>query len=468
MKTQRIALYPVAQPAADSPWEAANFKPQATLAFLCLYVYLIMLYGRPMDYIRVLRDYSVAMPFAIAGVAAFGLSLFMGRVRFVWTKEFGYMAAITVWFMGSIFFSTWKSNSLDVFTSLWFRILGFFFLTSQVVNSISRIRKVLWLMIFCMFFTCATTFVMARYVLALPETTRITGMTGGVFKGNYLGISLGMLLPYMAGFFLLTRSTGKNGFLLLTFLVTMWQLVAGASRGNLIITFFTLMLVWLMMLRKSLRTNLLVALMFLAVVVNIVFASQTFWDRVGTLWKDKSELGGNWAQSAEASREQRWGLLVRSLSFTLYNPLFGVGLGNFSVQSGTATGEASEWKGTHNTYTQLSSEAGIPAVILVVLLVAASIKNMRRLQREFADTPEAKELVVMSRATEVGLLSFALSGFFAHFSYEFFIYQVVAIGVSLQAVASQMRQQFASRGPAEPAVEFAAATQNGRVNGRPW
>jgi hypothetical protein len=93
---------------------------------------------------------------------------------------------------------------------------------------------------------------------------------------------------------------------------------------------------------------------------------------------------------------------------------------------------------------------------------------MRRLQREFADTPEAKELVVISRATEVGLISFALSGFFAHFSYEFFIYQVVVIGVSLQAVANQMRQQFASRGPAEPAVEFAAATQNGRVNGRPW
>jgi O-antigen ligase len=468
MKTERMTRFPAAQSASDAPWEAANFKPQATLAFVFLFIYLIMLYGRPMDYVRVLRDYSIAMPFAIAGVVAFALSLLLGRARFVWTREFGFMTALTAWFMLSVLFSTWKSNSLEVLTNEWVRILGFFFLTTQTANTMPRIRKVLWLIIFCLFFTCALTFIFAKYIVGLSAATRVIGFTGGVFRGNFLGISMGMVLPYMAAYFLLHRSMGKNIFLLLTFFTAMWQIVGTASRGNMIITFFTLLVVWLMMLRESMRTNLLVFFMALAVVVNIAFASQTFWDRVGTLWKDSSRLETGAAVSAKESREQRSRLLERSIVFTLQYPVFGVGLGNFSVHSGSRTGEASEWKGTHNTYTQLSSEAGIPALLLVVFLVATSIRNMRRLQREFGHVAEARELVVLSRATEVGLISFALSALFAHFAYEFFIYQVVAIGVVLQGVAAQMRKQLTDKVSLEPEPAFATVKQNGQVKGRRW
>jgi O-antigen ligase len=69
---------------------------------------------------------------------------------------------------------------------------------------------------------------------------------------------------------------------------------------------------------------------------------------------------------ATGSAEARLGLLKQSIYLTLKNPLFGVGPGQFPVASdnlAAAAGRKGTWQVTHNTYTEISSEAGIPALI---------------------------------------------------------------------------------------------------------
>ena len=59
-------------------------------------------------------------------------------------------------------------------------------------------------------------------------------------------------------------------------------------------------------------------------------------------------------------------LLKRSVSETISHPLFGVGPGQFPVRSWKRRKRKTtwfQWLGTHNSYTQVSSECGIPAFI---------------------------------------------------------------------------------------------------------
>ena len=62
--------------------------------------------------------------------------------------------------------------------------------------------------------------------------------------------------------------------------------------------------------------------------------------------------------AAYASTQDRQQLLWRSIEVTKEHPLFGVGPGNFAQLSGN-------WHVAHNSFTQMSSEGGIPALIFI-------------------------------------------------------------------------------------------------------
>ena len=75
--------------------------------------------------------------------------------------------------------------------------------------------------------------------------------------------------------------------------------------------------------------------------------------------------------SAYGSAQQREQLFWRSVEVTKEHPLFGVGPGNFQVISG-------DWHVTHNSFTQMSSEGGVPALIFYLLILWTGFKNLRK------------------------------------------------------------------------------------------
>ena len=88
---------------------------------------------------------------------------------------------------------------------------------------------------------------------------------------------------------------------------------------------------------------------------------------------DASEMDGGMKESAISSTQSRKMLLRHSLIFTIKHPLFGVGPGMFpladdeySKSIGLPKGP---WLGTHNSYTQVSSELGIPAFLFFTAAV---------------------------------------------------------------------------------------------------
>lgn len=131
----------------------------------------------------------------------------------------------------------------------------------------------------------------------------------------------------------------------------------------------------------------------------------------------------------DGSYVARQGLLSRSVTVTSQHPLVGIGPGNFAIMS-------REQLVTHNTYTQLSAEAGIPALVLFLLVFWTTFKalqNVRTSQEE-----SVRLLAVGLTASIAGAL---VACFFGSYAYDFTLYYLVAYASCLRAVVSDRNVQ---------------------------
>jgi hypothetical protein len=171
-----------------------------------------------------------------------------------------------------------------------------------------------------------------------------------------------------------------------------------------------------------------------------------------------SDAGRNDDQSraAEGSSEQRRILLVESLKMAATHPLFGVGGTNFAdAENQIARSEGrpkGNWLGTHNTYTQLAAECGIPALILFISMLVSSIRSVSAVRRRLIADPRpmADQIREAAAASETVLWGMAAFIFFAHRAYDLNIYLLFGVAVVVARAADLEL-------PALPAVPIAPA-----------
>jgi O-antigen ligase len=140
-----------------------------------------------------------------------------------------------------------------------------------------------------------------------------------------------------------------------------------------------------------------------------------------------------------ASSEGRKALLIQSITMTFQHPLLGVGPGVFSYVSWdlrkNTTGSGGQLLVSHNTYTQVSSETGIPGFLLFVSAVYLCFKYTIRNYRRLRETDP-----VLAQSTRYFLLSFtglAVGIFFLSTAYTPTIAIMMATAVSLNNVVSR-------------------------------
>jgi O-antigen ligase len=130
------------------------------------------------------------------------------------------------------------------------------------------------------------------------------------------------------------------------------------------------------------------------------------------------------ASSYESSQE-RQALLWRSIEITKEHPLFGIGPGNFPIISGS-------WHVTHNSFTEMSSEGGVPAFVLYVLILWCAFKNIRAIKRF---SPEHGESILLARTLHASLAGYVVGSLFASEAYQLLPYFLVAYTTTLFWVA---------------------------------
>jgi len=341
-------------------------------------------------------------------------------------------------------------------THVWLKTLLIFFLLTQVLTTVERIRKLLWAVILSELVVTSISIFLSSRAIWVGE--RLLGFNLGILGWNFLGIAEALTMPYIAAIFVVRRSILEASLLVAAVISMTWMLMLTASRSGFLDVVLSAALTWFLVLRGNSRGRFLGAAMALALVVALSLAPQVFWERLGTMWDAGDSTTNEVAASARESEESHLTVLTRSIEYTLESPIFGLGLGNFEVANGNDLGVPGAWIGTHNTFTEISSEAGVPALLLFVGLLFTALRNIKKMNKVSVNNPEAWEVNLLARATQVSLLSFAFGAFFAHLAYEYYFFYLVGIGVGIQQTTGALQGVSAAPdGDSSSTAQIAAA-----------
>ena len=390
----------------------SRWKPLVE-AYVSLLLFMVVYCARPEDWIPGLSH----VPFAkITGVLAWLALMFsLRQVRYSFPREVIYLALLAgQLFLASLMSPVWRGGAVQQ-TLDFAKVVLIVIVMSVALTTASRLRRLI-------FVQAASVAVIAA--VAVWKGRSLVGRLEGTFGGNYsnpndLALAIVISLPLCLALLFLSRSRLWKAAWALAMVVMLYVIFLTGSRGG----FISLIVVagvclWEFAIRGRRRYLFLIA--GLAGVTLWLSSSGMLAGRLNGTFNSQEDVA-----SAYDSAQARQDLFWRSVAVTKQHPFFGVGPGNFEELSGS-------WHVTHNSYTQMSSEGGMPALILYALILWFGFKNVRATKR-FGRAQ--RELVILAGGLQAGLAGYVVGSVFASTAYQFFPYLLVSYTTALFSIA---------------------------------
>jgi O-antigen ligase len=376
----------------------------------------------------------VGVPMILLVLAGDGL-----RNTLRWTAA-KFWVGYSLWMVVALPFSSWRGASVTS-TWNWFRaeVLILFVIAGLVMTwrEVKRLMSVLaW---------AAVVDVIAGRVFSNQIAGRFE-MTGTTMSNsNDFAAQLILVLPFLL---LVVVSQSQLMFLRIAaagiFAYGIYLILLTGSRGALIaIGTSILFCLWRVRFRqKILAASLVLLIVFAALIV----VPQRTLLRLSTTFSSGDATEANLDAGAIESTQSRTYLLRQSILTTLEHPLVGVGLGQFSNYEGKKSRKANlhgNWHETHNSFTQVSSEIGIPALLF---FLAAIVTTYRMLNSVFqaagrrAKTRENQQIKATAFCLLISLVGFCTAIFFLSLAYRFYLPALTGVTISFyRAVQEKWR-----------------------------
>ncbi|HWR53423.1 MAG TPA: O-antigen ligase family protein [Bryobacteraceae bacterium] len=404
------------------------------LGFAALLLFLFILNSRVFDIVLT----TLHLP-SLSLAAALGAAFISGGIMRAFSNRIGAaLICLTVWMCMAVPFSVWRGGAANTVYDRWFKSFLIYFIVAALIYTWGHFRRT--------YFVLAISVLVLAFV-ALKYGTYVEGrlfLNRGRFGNpNDLAQILLMSLPFW--WFIATNPALKPSRRFFAYLATLpifLTIAMTGSRGALIATTILLAILFL---RSPLKQKVqLAAIGGIVLTVAVATLPSVLKERYFTYFKPTDPTG--WARSlimaqvqddATSSTYARWALLQDSITLTFQNPLFGVGPGMFDVAqdvySWQTRGRKGAWQVTHNTYTEISSESGIPALILYVLTLVFTWQATRiNRPRDAVLSPRQAEMVSAAFALRLSLVVFAVSAMFASFAYQPQMLLLAGLGVALR------------------------------------
>jgi O-antigen ligase len=419
------------------------------------------------------RVLDITIPFAhlpgIAMAVAMACTALAGGMRRAFSHRVGVcFLLLTGWMLIAAPFSVWAGGSLSFLQAIWTRAFPVYLIVAGLVFTYSQLRQVFRIMAWAIL-TLA-----AMAVAFGAEGERLWMAAGRFANPNDLAAVLLMGLPFWWLVIADPRSSraykvfagGAIGFQLLAMAKT------GSRGGILALAVVGLIVFW----RSSPRHKLLIAFAaIVAVAAAALFLPPRLKERYFTLSErlrevedpdDYDQERQEEAERAAGSTSARRQLLQASLALTLEHPIFGVGAGQFAVaenESAREAGQRGQWQVTHNSYTEISSETGIPGLLFYLGILFFSFRALARCRRYGGDSssPYAADLARMAICLNTALLAYAVFSAFMSVAYQPFLPVLAGLAVAVSAVHAELVLPHASGF----VVKQAAAKRDVRVSG---
>jgi len=353
-----------------------------------------------------------------------------GLARALTSRAGIWLSIFTIWLVLCVPFSFWPGGSTDFLINQWSKSFLVFVIVAGTVRTVKHCRAAMYaiagatVVIVVMCATIGTVSAEGRLVvgegvlsnpndlaqlllMGVPFLLLMAMRRGRVpFKRSVAAICIG-------GVLLVTAATGSRGALtaLACLIVVMFMNFSWGSKGKLL------------------------GILVLLIPVLVLSLSTGQRQRYLTIFGGEPEATAD--VSAIESTQQRLFLLKQSIQMTLTHPLFGVGPGVFQAASAHESedeGERAAWRETHNTYTQISSEAGVIALGCYLAAFFGCLSRIRFIHQS-ARAVRLTELEEISYCLWLSLISFATTSFFNSVAYNVYFPTLAGLAVALGRAA---------------------------------
>ncbi len=347
--------------------------PAFTGSFV-LMVFAVLLisnyFGRPFE----LVFKGLHIPGILCAFAALA-SLVCGAWTAMKTRPGRSYGLLLAWTALAIPFSSWRGGSVSYLWSDVFYSLILLLTVGSAPRSYADIKKIFYAVLAASLF----------HIVVAGRTGE-----GGRFDlvgtfGNADDVALlaGFILPFWALF----STERKNSVLRAIFLtgggLYLLYKVSLTGTRTVILGFGAVLAIYLV---RSSAPRRLAALIGSLVVLTILLVAlpKNVLERLGTITasfnEEELEAGVGRSEALDSSYERRE-LVKDGIHMTLTHPVFGVGPGQFGQYRWTNLNREGTpyktWFPSHNTYVQIASESGIPALLLYIAFLVAIHRTIR-------------------------------------------------------------------------------------------
>ena len=410
------AAYPQPWPLAPTSSLAPgdDISPFQRLGFNVLLIFIFLAFSRIFD-VKFGALHITGVSYRIA----FAMVLLSRGFQVALRSNIGKaLLAFTLCFGLSVPFSIWRTGSKDIFINSWLTYSFVAFLS--VAGLVATYRQ--WLKLFRALAYALFVFTIIANVFGVLFNGRLFLENGKFANPNEMAQALLLGLPLWGALMVISKSLPGKVFAMGVMVLMLVTTFRTGSRGAMIGFVVMLLVVFLRAPVLSKLTIIIASGLFLTIVVTTMPARLV--ERYKTVADDAatdSEMDTSMLDSANSSTQSRKQLLKRSLRFTIQHPLLGVGPGMFevaddaySVSIGLRKGN---WLGTHNSYTQVSSELGIPAFLFFVGAIGMALKGTYSIYRKSRGDPRLEDMCSAALGLHYCLVVYAVTILFEHIAY---------------------------------------------------
>ena len=405
----KSAVVPVATnvPAAATVHRSGLWK----LGFAFVLLDLFCTYSRLPELMAIWIGSNLAIA-RISRLGGFAAAVATGGAFQAFSSRIGFgLGAFTVWAIICTPFSAWKGGSVAMLTTTWIPVMFGFVAVNGMMATIKDVCRSIYVLVAASFFIV----VVSR---SFGGGDRMAFDLGTLANSNDLATLVLLGIPPTVLFFQLNP---RRYFMIKLALVATTPFMLAivmrtASRGALLNLFVMCAIAFLTTSVYG-KIKILFATLVLMVCV-VLFAPREALARYVTMLPfvaDKVITDGETASiagSAAASSDTREHMLKESIALTFKNPIFGVGPGVFItgvVNEAEQRGERPIWLASHNGYTQVSSETGLPGLFFYLMSFVSCFTFTIGIRNRAKRIPQMQHIVYICNYLLMALSCMALN-----------------------------------------------------------
>lgn len=390
------------------------------LSFAALFLFTIVLYGRPAEFYPSVWTNSLALIVGIVTLLLFAATqITLEGTLTARPMEVNFVLLFMLTGLVSIPLAIDPAIAWSEFSGTFVRGILIFVVIINVVRTEARLKALLFLSVVSALVLSVQAINDYRLGLMTVEGYRAAGRGTGIFGNtNDMALHLVTMLPISVAFFFGTRKPLRKAIHVACAAMMIFGILLSYSRGAFIGVLVAFVFFALRIGRRSKFE--IVVLLFAVSGVMILLAPSGYGDRLLSIVMPGLDSNG----SADSRRDE----LLRSIYVALRHPLLGIGMGNYQPNM--------SYKGlvTHNSYTQVASEMGMTALVLYTTFIVTPLRKLSIIAREAFAVREDSHFYYLAVGLQTSLLVYMVSSFFLSVAYAWNVYYLVGYAVCFRRI----------------------------------